>query len=185
MVTTRLVTAQELAAMRDDDVVRELIEGEILEVSPTGIYHGEITSALVEALILYSAEHRQIRVRVGEVGYLFAREPDTVLVPDISILTADQFESMPRRSNRFSEIVPTIAVEVKSPSNREADIAKKLSIYLAAGVQEIWWVRPDDEQISVHTPEASPVLLGFADSLVSPKLLPGFELSLFSLFRIG
>jgi Uma2 family endonuclease len=182
VVAAKLMTIEELEALPDDDRFYELIEGELIELSPTGIRHGDVVSLLVQALNVYAANRSDIRIWIGETGYVFGRNPDTVLAPDIAILTKAQLEATPRTSDRFNEVVPAIVIEVKSPSNREAEIAKKLGIYLAAGVKEVWWVRPNEQQMMVHRQDRAPVTFNVSDMLGNSELLPGFELRLSELF---
>ena len=74
------------------------------------------------------------------------------------------------------EVIPTVAVEVTSPTDGESHIAGKLALYLAAGVREVWWVRPDDRQVSIHRRDGAPFVFSGDAVLVSPDILPGFSL---------
>src|SRR5690606_19766038 len=47
--------------------------------------------------------------------------------------------------------VPTLVVEVLSPSTRSKDMIKKLDLYRQCGVKEYWVVDPVHEQIMVYS----------------------------------
>jgi Uma2 family endonuclease len=181
MVATKLVTAEELAEFPEDERV-ELIDGELIEMSPTQLDHVVIVSRLIYTLNLYQSEWRTIRAWAGEGGYIFRRGPDTVLVPDISVVTKSQLRGLKLGQPGMIDLIPTIAIEVKSPSDRESQIARKLAIYLETGVREVWWVRPDDRQVSIHRQETAPQVLAGTGTIESPELLPGFSLPLADLF---
>lgn len=182
MVATKLMTIQELAALSADDRFYELIDGELIEMSPAGSTHMLVVSRLLESLILYASSRTGIRVLSGDGGYILSRNPDTVLVPDITLVTNDQVRSISAVGDQFAMTPPTIAIEVKSPSDREAQIARKLAKYLSAGVQEVWWVRPRERQISLHRPDRAPEIIEHGETLVGGDFLPGFEPPLSELF---
>lgn len=46
--------------------------------------------------------------------------------------------------------VPTLAIEVLSPSTRSKDMVKKLGLYMQCGVKEYWIVDPVNESIIVY-----------------------------------
>jgi Uma2 family endonuclease len=181
MVATKQVTVEDLENLPEDLRV-ELIDGELIEMSPTSLDHVVITSRIVLFLNVYEAERRSIRSWVGEGGYIFRRGPDTVLVPHISIVTKAQLRGLKLGQRGMINVIPTIAVEVKSPSERESHIARKLSIYLESGVREVWWVRPDDRQITVHRQDEAPLAFSGDAVMERPDILPGFSLSLVELF---
>jgi Uma2 family endonuclease len=181
MVSSKLMTAEEFASLPENNVKTELIEGERIEMSPTGTRHLLVVSELVRLLVQYANGHPGVRVLVGEGGYLLHRNPDTVLAPDIAIITDEQMRSLSPQSDAFTSLAPTLVVEVKSPSDREAQIARKLSLYLAAGVKEVWWVRPQQRQVSIHRQDLAPEII-FEGALESTEILPGFRLPLSELF---
>jgi Uma2 family endonuclease len=182
MVASKLITADELLALGEDARI-ELIEGELHAMSPTGPQHMLVVSELVRSLILFFATRPGFRVCVGEGGYVLGRNPDTVLAPDIAILSDVQIQSVKTSNNSFIPVSPLLVVEVKSPSDREADIARKLANYLEAGVREVWWVRPQEGQMSVHRPDRAPEVVAADQTFTGSDVLPGFSYSMPELFR--
>lgn len=177
MVATRTMRAAELLAMGDDARI-ELIEGEPIPMSPTGNLHMFVVSRLARLLTIHSLQVRHkdaFEVLGHEGGFLLRSDPDTVLAPDIAILTRDQLRAVNPASNDFCPVPPALAIEVKSPSDREADIARKLAVYLAAGVREVWWIRPLAGQMTVHRPDHAPEIYGSDETFASSDVLPGFS----------
>jgi len=182
VVATKSMRAAELLAL-GDDARMELIEGEPIPMSPTGNLHMFVVSELTLLLGIHSLRVQEtddaFKVLGHEGGFLLRSDPDTVLAPDIAILTRDQLRVVNRTSNDFCPVPPALAIEVKSPSDREAEIARKLAVYLEAGVREVWWIRPLAGQMTVHRPDRAPELYGSDETFASSDVLPGF------LLRIG
>ena len=186
MVATapKLFTVEDLLEL-PGDVRCELIEGELVELSPTQEAHVVVASRLNEELVVYFRSHREIgALWIGEGGYIVRRGPDTVLAPDLAVVGVDQTQGRGPRGTGFLSFVPMIPVEVKSPSDSEARIARRLALYLEAGAREVWWARPTNQTITVHRPDGPIDLLRVGDALTS-HLLPGFRLELSDLFADG
>lgn len=83
--------------------------------------------------------------------------------------------------------IPELAVEVRSPSTWQYDIGRKLSVYEASGLSELWLVDTKAETILVYRRSAPEidhfnVALEVTETLSSPQL-PGFSLVVAELFR--
>ena len=180
MVATRLVTASELESFGEDDVRRELLEGELVEMSPTGAGHWVVTSRLLLSIADYLKENPVGYLWGAETGFIIQRDPDTVVSPDIAITPADHRRKPTIDDKGYVTELPILVIEIKSPTDREAQIARKLGLYLAAGVPEVWWVRPQQRQISVHRPDAATETI-VDGSLQSPRL-PGYQFGVWDLF---
>ena len=177
--------AAELLALGDDARI-ELIEGEPIPMSPTGVLHTVVVSRLNRLLTIHSLQVQEMdafEVWGHEGGFLLRSDPDTVLAPDIAILTRDQLRAVAVTSNDFCPVAPALAIEVKSPSDREADITRKLAVYLAAGVREVWWIRPLAGQVTVHRPDHAPEIFGSDGTFASSDVLPGFAFRVDDLLR--
>ena len=51
-------------------------------------------------------------------------------------------------------VAPEVCVEVRSPSNTDAEMEEKITLYLAKGAQEVWLCDPDD-QVTFFSHEGS------------------------------
>jgi Uma2 family endonuclease len=105
----RLLTAEDLWNMPDDDTRRELWDGVLEEMSPAGGRHGETMT--VAGSLLYAHGHgRKVgRVLVGDVGFVLRRGPDRVIAPDICFISAELLpaEGTPEA---FVDIVPDFVI---------------------------------------------------------------------------
>lgn len=177
MTATTLLTAEDLARIPENKFL-ELIRGELVEMAPDNVDHGQIGDNVQFPLSRWAREHRAGRV-MSNAGFTFEMEPDTVLAPDISFLRADRVP--PRGGPAYPAVVPDLAVEILSPSNTAAEIARKVAIYLAAGVRLVWIVDPASRSVVVHAPGEAR-LLGAGDTLDGGDVLPGFAVPVADLF---
>lgn len=178
---TKLVTADELARMPDDDYKYELVEGRLIRMSPTGFSHGLLAARLGTALTQFADDHGLGGVAV-ETGYTLARDPDTVRAPDVSFVSHDRIASA-RASRGYWDAPPDLAIEVLSPDDRRSEIGQKVREYLARGVRLVWVVDPDERTVTVHRPVLEPQILSTEESLEGHDVIPGFTYPLRRLFE--
>jgi Uma2 family endonuclease len=130
----------EAGVLREDDRV-ELIEGEIVEMSPIGSGHARCVNRLT-ALLVPPAEGRAI-VSVQNPVRLSARsEPQ----PDLSLLRwrEDFYPEGPSPADVL------VVIEVAAGSLL-FDQRVKVPLYARAGIPEVWIVDLDAGHVEVHT----------------------------------
>ena len=179
MVATRLMTAEELFELPDDWGHCELIAGERIEVSPAGSMHGRIAGDITVVIALYLHQNPVARLYGGDTGFVVERSPDTVLAPDVAVVRPEDAVLDVRG---FAPFPPLLAVEMKSPSNSESEIAQRLAMYLKAGVQEVWWVRPEQQSLTVHWLDRAPETFRAPELFTESVVLSGLSLDLGELF---
>ena len=159
----------------------ELVDGEVVELAPTNEEHGAVALNIGTGFNLYSRQRGTGRAAV-ETGHVLQRDPDTVRGPDVTFMLAgkDEWESL---SSRFSTKAPDIAVEVFSPSNTEAEMARKVAEYLAAGSQRVWVAYPSSRSVTVHRDDGTIITYTGDEVITDEELLPGFSLPLSEIFR--
>ena len=162
----------------------ELVDGRVVEMAPANEEHGEVASNINGAFHIYSRQNPVGRASV-ETGFRLRSNPDTVRGPDVSFSLSRRPGGRPR-SNVFPSVVPDIAVEVVSPSNTAAEMARKVAEYLAAGSQRVWVVRPatrrNPRSVTVHCADGTTITYTGDDVITDEDLLPGFSLPLSEIF---
>ncbi len=174
-----LITGDQLFAMGDIGPA-ELVKGEIIPQMPTGHEHGFIESLIVYFLTRFIREHNLGRVVTGEVGIYVERNPDTIRAADVAFISHDRYAQV--QSAGFLDIAPELVVEIMSPSNTWSEVHEKLAEYFAIGVNIVWVVDPQLQQIHVFRALDDVSLLTKEDTLTGEGVLPGFALPLTELF---
>jgi Uma2 family endonuclease len=134
----RLIAAD---ILHEDDRV-ELINGEILEMTPIGIRHA---ACVIELTEIFTAQlHKRAAVSVQNPIQLGEHSQPQ---PDVTLLR--------RRADRYASARPTAAdillvIEV-ADSSLESDRMVKLPLYAQAGIPEVWIVSLTEDHIEVYT----------------------------------
>jgi len=174
--TKTLMTAEEFALLPDDGVGRELVAGEVIEMTPGAVESARISSRVVRRLGGYVEEHKLGETYVSEPGFILSRDPDCVRAPDVAFLSAEQVPTEPTLGG-FYEGAPDLAVEVVSPTDRAGEIEAKVADYLKAGTRLVWVVYPKERFVRVHRSSAESFLVGEKGTLAGDPVLPGFTLT--------
>jgi Uma2 family endonuclease len=180
MAGTKLITADELFCMPEEDRF-ELVRGALVPISPQpGFRHGRIGTALAVEVGGFVCANG-LGTCVVEPGFRLARDPDTVLGPDFAFVARGRI-TPDMDQTRYLPLAPDLVAEVISPSDSAGRVAERVQVYLDAGVRLIWFLDPRSESVPVHRPGQEPRTLTGADILSGEDVLPGFTCSVADLF---
>ncbi|MDP9368709.1 MAG: Uma2 family endonuclease [Chloroflexota bacterium] len=182
MATTKLTTIADLERLAPEGDRWELIRGELRRVATAGGRHGEIAFEFGRRIGNHVVEGRLGRLYSSDTGFVLARDPDVVLMPDVAFVQADRLPGAAEREG-IMPLAPDLVVEVVSPTERAADIEEKVSLYLAGGVSLIWVAEPRRRAVTVHCPGVSALVVGEGEAFDGGDLLPGFRLPVEEVFR--
>ena len=159
----------------------EVIDGVIVEKAAMG------AREVVLANILAGLINRQTEAEHGyaHVEVLFElpnitrqRRPDLAYV---------SYERWPRQrevpEGEAWAVVPEIAVEVISPTNRTSDLLDKFAEYFQAGVSQCWMVLPRQRQIHIFMSPTAIRVLTRSDLLTAEPIIPRLNIPLTAVFR--
>jgi Uma2 family endonuclease len=158
----------------------ELVQGELVLMSPSGYEHGVVTGRIHGFLFSFVRKKRLGMVTAAETGFQIGHDPDTVRAPDVGFIRADRVPSV--RTRGFFQGPPDLAVEVVSPSDRPGEVLAKALDWLAAGCQVVWVADPTSQTISVYRGGHEPATLTNVDELTDDAVLPGFRLAVSDVF---
>ena len=162
----------ELGAFADERI--ELLEGQLVQMSPIGPPHSgsvqELTMLLVPALVGRAI----VRVQ-SPFGALDSSEPE----PDVAVVPLGDYHlAHPTEAHLIIEV---------AESSLQRDRGVKQRIYARAGVPEYWIVNTEGRCIEVHT---DPGLEGYAsrqvvehDASVAPRAFPDVVLEVRRILR--
>ena len=158
-----------------DDHKTELVRGMVVREPLPSPYHGKTQAQLAYHLLTFVKQHALGEV-FTEIGVVTSREPDTVRGPDVAFFSFQRLPDPLPRS--FFETMPSLIVEVVSPSNSVPDILRKVAEYLDAGTEMVWVIDPIRRTAIVYREELEIQLLSEDDFLPGEEVLPGLKLKL-------
>jgi Uma2 family endonuclease len=176
----RLVTADEFFLQPDHGMRRELVCGEVREMSPAGTRHGRVVGNVFASLHGYAARAGGL-VLESSTGCRLCTDPDTVRVPDVSFIAAERAEAVGDIEG-FWPGAPDLAIEVVSPSDSFAEVDEKVAEYLDAGCRMVVVVNPRRRTAAVYRSRKDIVLLTENDALDGDDVVPGWNLPLREIF---
>src|SRR5215218_7739646 len=144
MVTTKLMTADELAVLPDDDFRYELIRGELIQMPPPDLIHGLRQARVGQIFLNYADRHGGIVT--GEAGFRLEIGPDTVLGPDVTYTSPDRVPTEVRRG--YGTHVPDVAMEIDSPSSRSGERRFRTEVYHRAGVRLVLFLNDEQQTLT-------------------------------------
>ena len=128
----RTWTYGNLAALPDDQLRHELIDGEHVVTPSPAIPHQVILWNLVEVLGPYLRANPFGTALTGPVDVKLSLF--TVLVPDLVYFTAERFARVV--NEKHATAAPDLVVEILSPGTRRRDKGRKRAVYDREGVGE-------------------------------------------------
>jgi Uma2 family endonuclease len=156
----------------------ELLDGQILDMSPIGPFHGSVTNYLI-TFFTDAARRRWITTAQNPVRLGDNSEPQ----PDLTLLkpSADYYRYRhPQPEDVF------LLVEI-SDTSLEKDQEKKVPAYARAGIAEVWIVNLNEQTIEVYR---QPHFAGYGSKVVlnagdkaSPQLFLDVSLDVAELLK--
>jgi Uma2 family endonuclease len=170
MVTTKVMTAEELSGLPDDGYQYELVRGELRRTPPPKPEHGFVSVRLSRWLVAYE-EAGDFTVFGNDSGVTLEQSPDTVRGPDVSVFRNGDLP--PRPWTSYFTIPPALAGEVASPGDSMVEIEEKIEDYRWAGVPLILYCFPEQRSVWVDGAGRARVVLSEHDVLDGSDVLPG------------
>jgi Uma2 family endonuclease len=181
VLTDKLITADELLALPRGNERRELIDGVLRTMSPSGAEHVVVAAELLRRLGNFVHEHQWGRIFSSEGRFVIRRNPDTVIAPDAAFVTAERIAAQGIPAG-YWDGAPDLAVEVASPHDRMRDIDDKVDEWLKAGARLVWVIHPRRHMAMIYRPKLKAVLVQADEFLDGYDVLPGFRRLLDDIF---
>ena len=118
------VTAEELLRMPANGVRRELIRGEVRELTPAGHRHGKVAMQVGWRLAQHVQANGLGQVYAAETGFKLASNPDTVRAPDAAFIRRERLDEG-NSAEGYWPGAPDLAVEVISPDDRYTESRRR------------------------------------------------------------
>lgn len=178
--TTTYMTVEDLERARLPEGLWEVIDGELVAMSPTGPLHLKPLANLFYALYGFVRPRQLGEVLMPDTGVLLSENPLVVRVPDTGFIPTDRLRDVDDMG--YFRVVPDLVVEVVSPSDRAGAVIAMALLWLDAGARVVWSVDPASQTVTIFKAGQTPRVLTIDDTLDGDEALPGFRLPLRDLF---
>lgn len=183
----RLITAEDFWELPDDEAERrgkrlELVRGEVREKSALGMAAGLVSS---RSLFLVSdfVRDRRLGVVGAGGGCVLRRNPDTVLVPNVSFVACARLPD-DRVPEWFWPFAPDLAVEVVPHDDLAENLHTRIREYLEAGTRALWVLWTQTQSVTAYQKAGKCAELGRDEDLDGGEVLPGFSVRVGELFEV-
>lgn len=151
----------------------ELERGKVVEVSRPGEVHGVVCANVMWILGGYIRQRRKGYLCGNDTGVIWECDPDTVKGPDV--IFYDKNLSFGELNPKWTEEVPALAVEVRSPNDRMSKINRRISQFLTWGVPLVWLIDSEDQTITIYRRGQPHEVLEADQDLTGDSALPEFR----------
>jgi Uma2 family endonuclease len=167
-----------------EEALYEIIDGQRVELPPMSVRSSLIAFELARKIANF-AEERDLGRAVVEALFHLPLARDRSRRPDAAFVSYQRWakgRAIPPDEDAAWEVVPELAVEVVSPSDRAEELMTKVTEYFEAGVSQVWVLYPRQQFVVVFESLTRIRGLTGAEELDGGEVLPGFRLALATLF---
>jgi len=149
----------------------ELVDGVL--VGKAVSYEASVVAATIVALLKNFVSAHRLGLISGADG--FFRLPSSTRGPDVAFVSRDRLPNGMFPREAYPEIVPNLVVEVLSPGNTRAEMARKRLEYFLSGVELVWIVDCVNRSVAVYSSQSDWRVLGETDTIDAGTVLAGFS----------
>lgn len=149
--------------------------GEILVMTPAGGRTSSMNSRITRYLDEW-AEHDGRGVAFdSNAGFVL--KDGSMRSPDAAWIRKALWEALSEADQqRFAPICPDFVIELRSPSDKLAEVQAKMEMWIANGTQVAWLIDPERKVVEIYCPGDSPEVLHEPSSVQGTGPVAGFEL---------
>ena len=161
----------------------ELVDGEIVEMSPGGFTHSTVTSNIHYILREFATRKRLGRVLTNELGIHVQQSPPRSRGADVAFIS---YETLPagEAPTGFLTFPPDLIVEVLGDDDTLAKLREKVGDYLRFGVRLVWIADPRTRSVTCFAPGEPEKVVQGGESIDGSDVLPGFEIPVARFFEV-
>ncbi|MEK7257451.1 MAG: Uma2 family endonuclease [Bacteroidota bacterium] len=107
--------------------------------------------------------------------------PTQIRVPDLAYYTAEQIRQTAKKKD--AKPITAFAIEIISDHDKINKVMRKLGEYFKAGIQVVWLIFPEFEQVYVYRSPKNVMVCQDKDLCSAEPVIPGFVISAEDLFK--
>lgn len=157
----------------------ELVDGVLVEKAVS--YEASIVAICIARILGNFVASRRLGLISGADG--FFRLPSSTRGPDVAFVSRDRLPNGTFPRDPYPAIVPNLVVEVLSPGNTRAEMARKRLEYFLSGVELVWIVDCVNRSVAVYTSQSELRVLGETETIDANTVLAGFSSPVADFFR--
>jgi Uma2 family endonuclease len=149
--------------------------GDLILMSPSGIEGDDANAEIITELRIWARQDGRGKSSGDNAGFTL---PDgSMRSPDAAWMSLERWNALPKRERkRFGHVVPEFVIELRSESDRLPELRKKMSIWIANGVELAWLIDPKRKVIEVYRPGDEVEIHQNPTSIQGTGPVRGFEL---------
>ncbi len=159
----------------------EWIAGKAVQKMSPKRVHARLQGRAFSALDEWAADTGETgtewRFRITPAG-----EATTIVVPDVAYIANDRLRGLTDDELDEPPTAPNVAIEIRSPGDRQSRVDEKTRVYLAGGSDLVIVIDPQTRNAIAYDDTATATFEA-TDVLKHPKM-PGFALDLGALFAV-
>jgi len=174
----RPVTDEELmrlCAENNDLRVEREPNGEILVMTPANSRTRKMNLRIGRLLDEWAEADGRGIATGPDGGYTL---PDSSMrVPDAAWVSNQRWHALSDKDQgRFAPLCPNFVIELRSPSDKIADLRAKMAQWIANGAEVAWLIDPIEKAVTIYRPGDQPEHLAQPTSVQGTGPIAGFEL---------
>jgi Uma2 family endonuclease len=174
----RPVTDEELmrlCAENNDLRVEREPNGEILVMTPANSRTSKMNLRIGRLLDEWAEADGRGIATGPDGGYTL---PDSSMrVPDAAWVSNQRWHALSDKDQgRFAPLCPNFVIELRSPSDKIADLRAKMAQWIANGAEVAWLIDPIEKAVTIYRPGDQPEHLAQPTSVQGTGPIAGFEL---------
>ena len=155
----------------------EYVKGELVQMAPPSMEHGEISISVIRYLDLHVHTHQLGRLYTAETTFQLE---DRLVKPDVAFVATNR---LPENRRKGSPVAPDLAIEIVSPTDKQYDVTEKAFAYLKSGTRLVWVIEPVAKTVMIYRSETDFTLLTCEDTLTGEDVVEGFTCPVAQLFE--
>ena len=151
--------------------------GELIVMPGTGSQTGVSKANLTYQLLAWT--EKDATGVCFDSSTMFALPNNARRSPDASWVRRERWDLLSQRQKEgFAPICPDFVAELRSPTDRLAQLRDKMEEYRENGALLGWLIDPSERRVYVYRPNEEVVVLDNPETASGDPLLPGFTLNL-------
>lgn len=156
-------------------------KGELIIMSPAGGETGNSNAGLTAQTWIWNEQNKLGKVFDSSTGFKLPNGANRA--PDAAWVTLERWNALTaEQKKKFPPICPDFVVELMSPSDSLKETQDKMKEYRDNGARLGWLINRKSRQVEIYRQGAEVELLSSPATLSGEDILPGFMLSLESIW---